>query len=312
MIDVSYQFMLMATLVFFMVLCCGVLLIFTTTRKSKSSKEYDRLMGLRQMTDDEIMKQVIDSSNYQSLLAQRGFSYISKNSKQYMGILKTLRIDVFQIELLIKKANDDSVSAAEIAFGKVIGLVGALILALGAVISPSFLGIALLFYFYYAFFPEFKLKDKYKKRKYEFQQKLPFFLDLVTHATEVGKSVEEACEIASNRYDCIVSDEFKAAAKETEYSNDWIQSLVERSLFSGIDEFESVVSEIRTSKERGTPITDTLKNLRENILREAVISLEEHARQKSTTIIIPIFIFLFFPMIMLILLPLASTAMGVF
>lgn len=312
MVDVSYQFMLMATLVFFIVLCCGVLLIFTTTRKSKSSKEYDRLMGLRQMTDDEIMKQVIDSSNYQSLLAQRGFSYISKNSKQYMGILKTLRIDIFQIEMLIKKANDNSVSAAEIAFGKVIGLVGALILAIGTVISPSFLGVALIFYAYYAFLPEYRLKEKYKKRKYAFQQELPFFLSLVIHATEVGRSVEEACEIASNRYESLVSEEFKAAAKETEYSNDWVQALVERSLLSGIDEFESVVSEIRTSKERGTPITETLKNLRENIMREAVIALEEHARQKSTTIIVPIFALLFVPMILLILLPLFSTALTVF
>lgn len=312
MVDVSYQFLLMATLVFFIVLCCGILMIFTTKRKSKNSKEYDRLMGLRQMSDDEIMKQVIDSSNYQSLLAQKGFSYISKNSKQYMGLLKMLHIDIFQIELLIKKANNDKVSAAEIAFGKVVGLVGGLVIALGAVLDIMFIGFAAIFYIYYAILPEARLKSEYKKRKYDFQQKLPFFLDLVTHATEVGKSVEEACELAANRYPCIVSDEFKAAAKETEYSNDWVQALLERSIFSGIDEFESVVSEIRTSKERGTPITEILKNLRDNISRDATITLEEHARQKSTTIIIPIFVMLFVPMIGLILLPLVSTAMTVF
>lgn len=303
---------LLSIITFLIVFSIGILLTYNTKR-SKRSKNVDRLMGLKQVSDDEILRKLQDENQYSEEMKKYLYPIIKKNANSYNSLLKTFKIDINQLELEILRADkQDEMTATDLAAKKIFGMFIALACLLGGIYNPIFMALGLVVYYIFAIMPSSNLAKIHKERKYEFQQEFPFYLNLVANATAVGHSIEEAAEFVNVRHPCIIQREFQKAKAESEYSNDWINALQRRAYFADIDELEQFVSEIQIAKERGTPITDALRDLSKKISAEATIAYEENANKKASSITFPMFIFLFIPAMGAILLPMLSTALEFF
>ena len=303
---------LLSIVTFLIVFSIGILLTYNTKR-SKRSKNVDRLIGLREISDDEIMRKLQDETQYSDEMKKYLYPIIKKNASSYNSLLSFLKIDLNQLELKILRADmQDEMTAADLAAKKVFGMVIGLACMLAGLYDIIFMIVGLAVYFLFAIAPENKLTKIHKERKYEFQQEFPFYLNLVANATSVGHSIEEAAEFVNQRHPCIIQREFEKAKAEAEYSNDWIDALQRRAYYADIDELEQFVSEVQIAKERGTPITDALRDLSNKIFAEASIAYEENANKKASSITFPMFIMLFIPAIGAILLPMFSTAIDFF
>lgn len=303
---------MLAMTAFLSVLGIGVLLTFGMNRK-KHSKNVDRLLNLREVSDDEIMRMVTDESNYSELIRKYALPFIRNNKETYSSLLKAFGINLNELSLKISRAGEeDNMTATDLAAKKIFGtILMVAFMLIGVLVNYAFCAIGILIYYMWAIAPYRQLDKKYEERRYEFQQAMPFYLKMVTAATEVGYPIEKAVEFVNSKHKCIVQEEFDKAVQETEFSNDWIAALTRRSFYADIEEFEQFVSEVRICKEKGAPITEVLKALAAKIEKESVITYEEKANAKSSSITFPIFAFLFFPAIAIIVVPMFDSIMGV-
>lgn len=291
------------------VLGIGLLLTIDTKGK-KATKNINRMSSFKSVDENEILTRIRNDSAYSDEFKKHGYRYIKSNAQLTANLISSLRIDLKQLDLIIARADEKDITAEELAVKKVIGTLGALFVCiLGALVNYLFFVVAIVIYLYFAVNPISKLNDKHKKKQAEFKEVMPSYLRLVANATAVGNSIEEALKKVGEKYPCVITNEINKANLEASYSNDWLQALLNVSYKADIPEFEQMVSEIRITKEKGTSITDILLKLAEKIEKENAYDMEALARQKASTIIFPVFMLLFAPMLGGILLP-VSTIVG--
>lgn len=297
-----------ALLVFAIILLIGVpLTIFI--EKKKKDKYIKRIEKHREFTRTDLFEEFKEKNRYSDAFNRYVRPYIDKNPTGFNQLLKSLGLDLQTFQRQLLRANIKNITPMEIATLKIIGLFGSIFLLLTTVLFLGFNSLILAGGVLIAFYvlPTMNLDKAYQKRKDEIVAILPTYLRLLANATSAGLTIEEAIRKVSSKYDCLLSEEFKKVENEAKYSNDWSQAMENMAFKNDIEELYSLVSEIRITKEKGTPITDVLTRHAEKIDMESSFSVMEKARKKSTLVIIPIFLFLFLPVLAIIVLPTFST-----
>ena len=277
----------------------------------KNLKYTNRLEKRLELTDEDVLESYKNANRYSATYERYLKPYIRKNPKAFNGILKTIGIDLLTIQKQLLRADVHDQTPEQMASLKVAGLfLGAFV----GIASYVFLGVAsvaigLGIYMYFGVIPFSKFTKIYDKRRSEIKDTLPTYLRLMADATSVGLTVEEAIKRVSQKYDCLLSEEFKKVEKESRLTGNWASALEAMAFKNDIDELYSLVSEIRISKDKGTPITELLVRHAEKMDNESSLRASEIARKKSTTLIVPIFMFLFVPLLGVIMLPAADLIM---
>lgn len=300
-----------AMIVFVAALAVIFIAMYITEAIKKSRKYTSRLEKRLELTDDDVLEAYKNSNRYSATYEKYLKPYIRNNPKKFRSILKTIGIDLETIQKQLLRADVTDQTPEQMASLKIAGLF------LGTFVGASsfmFLGIAsvaigLGIYMYLGVFPFSRLAKIYDKRKSEIKDTLPTYLRFMADATSVGLTVEEAIKRVSQKYDCLLSDEFKKVEKEARLTGNWASAMEAMAFKNDIDELYSLVSEIRISKDKGTPITELLIRHAEKMDNESSLRASEVARKKSTTLIVPIFIFLFVPLLGVIMLPAADLIM---
>lgn len=289
----------------------GTGLILTYDKKGrKATKNITRISNFKEVNDDEILARIRNDDAYSEEFKKHGLKFVKSNAPLAAKLISSLKIDLKQLDLIIARADETEITAEELAVKKIIGLFGALLVALlGIFVNYLFFVVAIVVYLYFAVNPIDKLNKKHKMKQRDFKDLMPSYLRLVANATAVGNSIEEALRKVGEKYPCVITNEINKANLEASYSNDWLQALLNVSYKADIPEFEQMVSEIRITKEKGTSITEILSKLADKIEKENAYDMEALARQKASTIIFPVFMLLFAPMLCGILLP-VSTIVG--
>lgn len=298
----------MALIVFGIVLVFGIVWI-QFVEKRKQNKYVKRIEKHREFSKEDVFEEFKEKNKYSDAFNKYVRPYIRKNPTLFHKLLEALGIDlqVFQRQLL--RADVRNQLPEELAVMKVIGLFGAIFIF---ITTFFFLGMnslifSLTFLVFFYVSPTAKLDKIYNKRKDEIKDTLPIYLRLLANATSSGLTIEEAIRKVCRKYPCLLSEEFKKVENEAKYSNNWGQALENMAFKNDIDELYNLISEIKITKEKGTPITEVLTRHAEKIEMESTFAVTEKARKKATTIIIPIFFFLFVPLLGLILLPTVNT-----
>jgi len=280
--------------------------------KIKNNKRYtNRLEKRLELTDEDVMEAYKNSNRYSYTFEKFLKPYIRKNPNAFNSILKAIGIDLSTIQKQLLRADVTDQTPEQMASLKILGLfLGAFVGAASYVfLGLTSVALGLGIYMYFGVIPFSKLNNIYAARKNEIKETLPTFLRFMADATSVGLTVEEAIKRVSQKYDCLLSEEFKKVENDARYTNNWANAMETMAFKNDIDELYSLVSEIRISKDKGTPITELLIRHAEKIDNEQSLRIAEVARKKSTTLIIPIFMFLFVPLLGVIMLPAAEQIM---
>ena len=293
------------------VLFFGLLFSYEKKSTKRHSKNLSRFDTYKEMNEDEILKRIKNQDAYSEKFKKTGFKYVKNNAQLTANLITSLKIDLNQYDLILARADENEISAEELAIKKIVGMFVALAFGLiGVIFDYLFIVVAVLAYMYFAILPINQLNKKHKVKASNFREVMPSYIRLVANATGVGNSIEEALKKVGDKYPCVITDEINKASAEAEYSNDWVQGLLNASYNADISEFEQLVSEIRISKEKGTSITEVLLKLAEKVEKENAYEAEAIARSKATTIILPVFLFLFAPMLAGVLLPVGTIVIG--
>lgn len=311
MFDFSSYAFGVALRAFIVVIGFGLFFAGSSFKKKKASKNIERFAQYKEIDENEVLKRIRNEDAYSEAFKKNGLRFVKNNAKLTANMITSLKIDLKQLDLIIARADETEITAEELAVKKIFGMFGALgLLILGIFINYLFFILAAVFYLYFAVNPISKLNEKHKKKAADFKEKMPSYLRLVANATAVGNSIEEALKKVGEKYPCVITDEIKKAEAEASYSTDWLQALLNTSYRADIPEYEQLVSEVRIAKEKGTSITDILNKLAEKIEKENAYDAEAEARKKASTIIFPVFMLLFAPMLLGILLPVGTTVMS--
>jgi len=303
----------MALVIFVVVLIIGVV-FGNVLNKKKSSKHIRRIERHRSFSEDSVFEEFKEKNKYSDYFNKYVQPYIRKNPNKFYNLLKKIGISLEDIQRQLLRADVKNITPEEIGTMKIIGLFGAIFVL---VTTFLFLGIysllislSILVFFYVM--PTARIERIYKKRKEIMKDTLPMYLRLLADATSAGLTIEEAIKKINKKSPGLLSEEFLKVEHEAKYSNDWGQALENMAFKNDVDELYNLIAEIKITKEKGTPITDVLLRHAEKIELESVLNITEKARKKATTLIFPIFLFLFAPLLVLILLPAVDTLMTTF
>lgn len=292
-----------SVIVFLFIAIIGLLV--TSKEKKKANEILERIDNQRNFKEEDVDINYIEKNKYQQKYNDLIKPYVNKNKKFFDKMRGYLGIDLDDLKKKLIRSNIYSINAEQVAVIKISGLLLGGIVGITLFLLMGMLGlcVGLLIAAAMILLPDMLIEEKYKNRKDEILYLLPTTLRLMSDATSTGHTISDAITRVSRKYKNILSDEFKKAEKEAKYSNDWLLALDHMADRCDIDELYNLMAEIKITQEKGTPITDVLLNFANKIDEEASLSISEKARKKNTTLLLPILLFLFAPLIGIVLLP---------
>jgi Flp pilus assembly protein TadB len=225
-------------------------------------------------TDEEkIMKQSLLKRVYY-MLELRTSLFLDKHVKK--GKLAPLKIKLLQ-------ANDHVTEPMQHRSKMVIFAIAGSLLGL---LTKNFT-LVLLFGALGAWYPDNKLKEKIKKRQLKIKSELPDFLDLLAATAPSAKNLEDAIKKVCERSEGEVTLEFRRTLEEVNAGRKMRDALNDFSTRCGIEEVQTLVSQINQSEVFGTGVEKTLQVQAEKIRKLKKLLAEIKARKAQVMLLLP-------------------------
>ena len=282
--------------------------------KKKEDENLQRIKRHRDYLEDDIIEDIKNESNTNSLYEKVFKPQIEKQKSGYEKVVKQFGIDRVKIQKKILRVGADNVTVDEIIFYRIFGFVVCLVSFLPSLMLLGELGLILppVLLVYVGFNTESKLDADFAKKRDSILIEMPTFLKLMADATSSGNTVQAAITKVTRKFPGYLSDEFRKVEKEASFTGDWDMALENMSVRNDIEELTNLVIELKISKEKGIAITETLLRFAEKMEKEKNFIITEKARNKTTTMLVPMMMFLFGPLFLLILLPILTTILNNF
>lgn len=177
-------------------------------------------------------------------------------------------------------------------------------MALGVLCSYWFMLLGSVLFFFLAFYEQKRLESKADDMKKQVAGELPRFLDILQTELIVGMPIESAIYIICDKFDCLLSREFLEALNESELGvSGWQQAMEKVAVKYDIETLSDFVSDISTAYNKGVSITNSVVRKTKEIKNTHLLNVKEEAGKVTNTMLIPIAIFQFIPLIAVIMLP---------
>lgn len=147
----------------------------------------------------------------------------------------------------------------------------------------------------------FQLLGKIRKRKSEIKSQIPEVLDLLSVSVEAGLSFDSALLHVSNRFKGALIDEFIQVQHEIQMGRPRREALKNMSNRCDIDELKSFSSAVIQAEQLGISLRNVLKAQAAYIRQQRRQAVEEKAMKAPVKIMIPMALFIF-PVLFIILL----------
>lgn len=232
---------------------------------------------------------------------------IHRNPTTLQKIARALSVNLEKLHSDIKEAGmENRISAEEIVSMKLIGLVVASIFVILGLptLDLLFIGIGVFAFYIGSYMPSQKITEAKKKRRDTIIAELPDFLRLLKAVTESGNTIQEAINKVSVRTSGPLAKEFQNVMVETKANGgNWRQAMENMAIRNDIDALSDVVSNILIAVERGTSIVDILEKDADIMLALRNSKVMEKAKGLSVKMMIPMALFDFLPLMVLMLAP---------
>lgn len=175
---------------------------------------------------------------------------------------------------------------------------------LSLLVSPVFAALGVFLFFYLVFFEQQRLNSKAEEMKEQVAAELPRFLDILQTELIVGLPIETSIYIICEKFDSLISREFLEALNEMELGiSGWQQALEKVAAKYDIETLSDFVLDVSTSYMKGVSITDSVVRKTKEIKETHLLNIKERAGKTTNTMLIPMAIFQFIPLIVLIMFP---------
>lgn len=175
---------------------------------------------------------------------------------------------------------------------------------LSLLVSPVFAALGVFLFFYLVFFEQQRLNSKAEEMKEQVAAELPRFLDILQTELIVGLPIETSIYIICEKFDSLISREFLEALNEMELGiSGWQQALEKVAAKYDIETLSDFVLDVSTSYMKGVSITDSVVRKTKEVKDTHLLNIKEKAGKATNTMLIPMAIFQFIPLIILIMFP---------
>lgn len=175
---------------------------------------------------------------------------------------------------------------------------------LSLLVSPVFAALGVFLFFYLVFFEQQRLNSKAEEMKEQVAAELPRFLDILQTELIVGLPIETSIYIICEKFDSLISREFLEALNEMELGiSGWQQALEKVAAKYDIETLSDFVLDVSTSYMKGVSITDSVVRKTKEVKETHLLNIKEKAGKATNTMLIPMAIFQFIPLIVLIMFP---------
>ncbi len=161
-------------------------------------------------------------------------------------------------------------------------------------------------YLYY--YQQHKLDKKAEKMKDDLGDEIPRFVGLLYAELQIGMNVEDAIRILCERMeDSLLAYEFTSAFNESQMGyRGWQDALEGLAFRYNIPTLNIFVQNIVTAYDEGVSITETVARISKEINENHLLKVKERAGIATNTLLIPIALFQFLPMIVFLMYPALS------
>lgn len=154
------------------------------------------------------------------------------------------------------------------------------------------------------------IEGKAKKRKNEIQLALPFTFDLISISVEAGMAFDGAMAIVAERTKGALSDELRRTLREINLGVARTEALTNLSRRTGVDDLRSFITAVNYISRLGGSLVDVIKIQTESMRVKRRQRAEQKANQAPVKIMIPLVLFIFPCLFIVILGPAGLTLMG--
>lgn len=180
------------------------------------------------------------------------------------------------------------------------------------VISPFFFVIGLSITYIFMKRKRVTVKSKAESMREQIKGEFPRFLGLLSTELEVGLPIDHAIYLLSHKYDSLISREFLISFNDMKLGAvGWQGALYQISTKYSIDDFSDFVMDVTTAFNKGTSITEAVKERTREVKTKRLYDVKEKAAKTESLILIPIAICQFIPMIAFILLPTVQSVINI-
>ena len=285
---------------FFLIICYMINL---------STPKEVKLLDMLPNTDAEYMMQEMSgqgsNSRYGDFHRKYMAKYLQGDNKDKFA--RMLGIKPAQLEQDIFTAHmEDKITVEEIISMKLVGTIGSLVFGVLCALANFnlfLLCLAGLCYYLGCMYPNTLVVNKMKDRRDQIMIDLPNFIELTYSVLEAGSTIQDALSTIATRTTGPLAEEFMLVAARTKVSGKWKYEMEQMALRNNVEPLTDLVSDILIAYEKGTSIVNVLKDdaIQMRALKNSKIM--ERAKKTSTTLLIPMAIFCFLPMLVLILGP---------
>lgn len=159
----------------------------------------------------------------------------------------------------------------------------------------------ILFLFLGLFLPDFYLKSQERKRKDLMLKSLPDVLDLLSVSVEAGLSFDAALQKVVDKTSGPLTDEFDKTLQELNLGKARREALRDMAERIGIDEVSTFLGSVIQADQLGVSITNVLRLQSRQVRTNRRMMAEELAQKAPVKILLPLLLFIF-PTILIVLL----------
>ncbi len=185
------------------------------------------------------------------------------------------------------------------------------LMALGLCVFFYFLSDSVVFGLFgvVAFFvPDQLFLSKIQKRQFEIMKTFPTFVDLAALTIEAGLDYMAAIEriLKNSKNKSELENELQKVINEIQLGYSRKDALKRLALRTGVQEIRSFVGLVIQSDELGTSLVELLRNYAADMRFRRLNKAEKLAAQASTKMLIPLFVFIFPTVFIMMLAPMAK------
>lgn len=271
-------------------------------------KEIKLLNRLPNTDTEQMMEDIVmqgSNTRYGEFHRKYMSKYLKGENKEKLS--RMLGIKPAQLEQDIYTAHmENKITVEEFISMKLIGLTGTVIFSLLSFLANFdliLLMFALVFFYFGYMYPNSLVTKKMKERKEQILLDLPNFIERTYSVIEAGSTIQEALTVIATRTSGPLAEEFIIVSARTKISGKWKQEMEQMALRNNVEQLSDLVSDILIAYEKGTSIAEVLKDdaIQMRALKNAKVM--EKAKKTATTLLIPMAVFCFLPMLLLILGP---------
>jgi len=283
--------------IFFLIITSITLLILSFAKPKQKEDIANRLEKLKIRTETQ-QKQNFKESKVK---IEKEINNLKKRVNPIATKISTPKLLKNYQELLIKagKYNDNGMNliSTQVLFAFALPIlfivINFIIIGSSLSIIESFVIIIMMFALGY-YYPIARLKRQIEDRQKSIFRTLPDVLDLLTICLEAGMGINEALtKVSEKMRDCPLKDEFDRVLQEIQVGMPRLQALRDMSKRVGMRELTTVIIAIIQAEQMGTGLAKALK-IQSEIIRELRWQKAQELAQKAPVkIIIPVALFIF-------------------